>query len=507
MMVGVGVTSLAMVQDSHSGRSGSKQQANELAESAVHAMYQRIKTSMVQTNAMPTAINAQSLTFTTRNGANRDAGTMSAQVVSTDVTSATVSAADGNVATRKTYTFQIEGRGIASNGIESIVRASVTGTVDESDGTYRQVVHGQQADGNRVPFSVCPGAIMCNGAIRMTTNQGIRTYSPNNDAHVVANRGIEWNPATGSKSGHSNPNIIDIQGQFQVPGSAQYASIYDFTVGPSGLGNSNGTKNYRSPAYAADSGNPALAANTVARREYPRPYPSTTMFDGWETEWADQANKGTKYLSDVSAANMTPDVNGHKNLRTPVIINGDLVIPSGQNLRMLPTSEKPWENIVYVTGNVRNMGQLRNLGVTIVMLGKYTDSSSSEYKIDTQDGMYPNEDEVVKHANFINMNPDADAVRFSTNSSSHTGLIYAARGGIQVTGTPEFRGKLVAAGSQDLQISPSGGNSFVVHYDARSGGNRHVVGSAEDSWTITLPAGTVIRGYDCDRLEKWLTIK
>lgn len=507
MMLGLGITSLAMTQDSHSGRSATKAQANDLAESAVHLMYQKIKTQMVQSKTYPSSITSTALTYSTRNGNDRQIGTFEATVVSATITSQTVAASDNNVATRKTYVFLIEGIGTASNGVQSRIRSKFTGTVDESDGTYKQTVWGQQADGNGIPFSVCPGAIMSNAAIRFTTNQGIRTTAANNDAHVVANRGIEWNPTTGTKADVSNPNVIDIQGQFQVPGSAQYASIYDFTVGPSGLGNSSGIKNYRSPEYDANGGNPALAANTVARREYPRPYPSQQMFDEWEAEWAESASAGTNYAGSLTAGTMPPDTNGNKNLRAPVIIEGDLTVPSGDSLRLVPTSEKPWENIVYVRGNVQNLGQLKNLGVTIVMLGKYSDGPSAEYEIETDGSMYPNRNSVMQHANFMSLNADADAVRFTTNSSSDTGLIYAARGGIQVTGSPEFTGKLVAAGSQDIQISPSGGNSFVMNYDPNSGGNRRTLGSAEERWQITLAAGTVVRAFDCDRLRDWLTIK
>jgi hypothetical protein len=506
VLMGMGLSSLTVVSDAHMGRTGSKAQATDLAESGIHILYDNIQKNMRINNTFPTTLPETDLTYTSRTGTNRLSGKYAANVISSNYTEQNVAAADGNTANRKTYTFIIEGIGRAVNGVESVVRAKFIATVDEAGNNYRVTVTGPQADGNGIPFSVCPGAIMCNAAIRMRTDAGIRTYSPNNDAHIVANRGIEWNPASGTKSSVTNPNVIDIQGQYQVPGSAEYAHIYDFTVGPSGIGNT-GTKNYRSPYYAASGDNPSLDANTVARRQYPRPYPNETMFNQWQSEWSMQAAKGVNYASDLNSSSMPPDTNGWKILKAPVIIEGDLHITGGSTLRLMPMSDKPWENIVYVKGDVKNLGELKNLGVTLVFEGKYTDNSSAEYEIDAAGSMYGDDNNVMKHANLLSLNPDADAFKFKSDASTKTGLIYAAKGGIQVEGSPEFTGKLVAAGNQDIQIRPNGGDSFVVHYDPNSGGNRHVLGSAEDRWTAILPAGTVVKEYDPGRMTDWVQVK
>jgi len=506
VLMGMGLSSLTVVSDSHMSRTGSKAQATDLAESGIHILYDSIQTKMRENNTYPTTLPETELAYTTRTATSRRAGWYAANVVSATVTDERVASGDGNEAIRKTYTFVIEGIGRAHNGVESVVRAKYQAVVDEASDNYLVTVDGPQSEGNGIPFSVCPGAIMSNAAIRMTTNQGIRTYSPSNDAHIVANKGIEWNPASGSKSSFSNPNVIDIQGQYQVPGSAEYAHIYDFTVGPSGLGNGS-LKNYRSPYYAATSDNPELTANTVARRQYPRPYPSQTMFDGWQVEWTDHAQKGTNYASSLNSSSMPPDSVGNKIIKAPTYITGDLLVTGGEEIKLMPTSDKPWENIVYVKGDVKNLGQLTNLGVTLVFEGKYSDHSSSEYRTDTVGSLYTSANDVTAHANFISLNPAADAISFKTNSSSKTGLIYAARGGIQVTGSPEFTGKIVAAGDQDIQIAPEGGESFVVHYDPHCGGNRHVLGSAETSWKVTLPVGTVVKQYDAGRMTDWLQVK
>lgn len=507
MMLGLGVTSLTMTQDQNSGRSATKSQANDLAEAAVNNYYDLVRSQLRIDKTIPSGGGYKDYSVATRSHGEQVLGKFMAYSPRYTISSTTVAAAEGNVATRKTYTFTIEGRGLMSNGVESRIRAVFTGSLDESDGTYKQTVWGKQSDGNGVPFAVCPGALMSNGAIRFTSNGGIRTFATNNDGHVVANKGIEWNPSSGSKTAVTNPSVIDIQGQYQVPGSAEYAAIYDFTVGPSGLGNPSGAKNYRSPDYPAADGNPPLAANTVARRQYPRPYPSPTMFDEWEVEMRAQGDKGTKYPGDVNTSSMPGRAgDGWKIIKAPAVIDGDLKISNAEDLRLMPTSEKPWENIVYVTGDVRNLGNLKNLGVTLVILGKYQDENHSKYEIDTQESPYGTRESVLQHANFLSLNRDADAVTINSNEKMDSGLIYAARGGVRVHGSCEITGKLVAAGSQDMVINPNG-NEFTLRYEPLSGGNRHIVGSAEDHAVITLPAGTVVRQFDADRLKSWFQVK
>lgn len=294
-----------------------------------------------------------------------------------------------------------------------------------------------------------------------------------------------------------------------MPGNAEYAYIYDQTVGPSGLGNYGNVKNYRSPFFAANGSNPALDADTVARRAYPRPFPSPTMFNDWQTEWTNMGNTGTKFAATVNSSNMPGrSGDGWKVLKAPSVIDGDLLVAGGEQLRLMPTSPNPWENIVYVKGDVKNVGQLMNLGVTLVFEGKYSDAPGAEYKLDTQESPYTTIDSVMDCANLISLDPGADAIKFTTSSSSTTGLVYSARGGILIEGSnAEFTGKLCAAGDQDINIAPGGGASFVLHYNPHSGGNRNIVGSARTSWSETLPAGTILRAFDAGRLEKWVTVK
>jgi len=157
-----------------------------------------------------------------------------------------------------------------------------------------------------------------------------------------------------------------------------------------------------------------------------------------------------------------------------------------------------------VRGNVKNLGALLNLGVTIVMEGKYTDGPSSEYKVSSDGSLFANDDLVAQRAGFISTAKEKEAFRFRTNSSARTGLIYAALGGIQVEGANvEFTGSLVAGGrggDGGIDINPGGGNSFVVRYDswAVNGGSLEITEPAEVEVTYNL--GGITRGFQPTKL-------
>lgn len=518
MMVGMGMASLTTVSDVHSGRGSDKVESNLLAETAIQAMYDTIRDDMRSERAYSSSISTKTLEFNSAvTGGKKTAGTYYATVRRVMRNDTTVDMGGGSVATRENYRFLIEGTGVSYNGITSVIQAEFQAVMDRSNGVWQEYDVSANVDGvgNGIEFTVCPGAISANARVRFTTMQGFRTYSPDKDAHVVANKGFVWYPAKGSKSSLINPNIFDLEGTFQVPGSPEYSYIYDSSVGPSGLGNSNGYKNYRTPQYAADDHNAEIPANTVVRRAYPRPFPSQDMFNAWRDEWLTfTTNHGTKFTKDVNSSSMPPDPDtGKRFLRAPAVIDGDLLVTGGQELKLLPSSDKPYENIIYVKGDVKNLGLLKNLGVTLVMDGKYSDQKGSVYGLEATDSPYGDLTTVTKNANLMSFSPDADAFKFTTDSSSTVGLIYATTGGIQIEGSnAEFTGKLAAAGNSDnadMVIDPQDGASFVIHYDKYAGGPRNIVASAETvkKRVQTVAPGTIIKQFDPGKMMNWRQVK
>ncbi len=512
--VGLGVASLTGVAESNGGKSVDTAAARSLAESGVQTLYAKIRKEVREGSEAPGVLPDTMLSDPADE--QRTLGLYSSRVLSADVTTSEVNMGDGSVATRTTTVYTIEGRGRVRNA-QGRVRARFVATIDRSNGRYRDdTIVNPEGEGNGVPFSVCPGAISSNGRVLLRTDGGFRTVSTDKTGDIVANKGIVWAPYSGAKTGIRTTNLIELQGQFQVPGSAEYAHIYDQTVGPDGLGNSNGSKNYRSPRFNETPDNPALEADTVARRLHPRPYPNTDMFSGWDAEWREKTSAANNFPGSIDTANYGhTDPSGATVLTTPAYINGDLIVRAGATLKLAPHSDQPWKNVIYVNGNVKNLASLRNLGVTLVIRGKYSDGAASEYSVDPSGPRYTDEGTVMAKANMVSLNPAADAVTFTTDRPQKTGLVYATHGGIRVLGqSPDITGKLNAAGSNDaagIFIEPRNGTAATLRYDPRCGGNRHIVPSAETTTSTVrrtlVEPGTVVRPFDPGRLEGWTLLK
>ena len=193
-------------------RAAQKIQATALAEAGVQTLYDDIRTALATGGTPPTTHGMTNMSVTL-NGKTTNEGSFSASVISS------------NTVNGETEII-LEGVGTAPNGVISRVRSSLLLSAQER-----------------------MAAILSNTTIAIATNGGLRiseTVPGRNQASILANDGLSWSPPLGSKTAVTNPNIIDIQGQIMVAANPDPA--YNTTVGPSGMGNSNGTKNYRTVA-------------------------------------------------------------------------------------------------------------------------------------------------------------------------------------------------------------------------------------------------------------------
>lgn len=473
-MVTVAAVGVSTTSDNMAHRASQKAEATALAQSGVNELYDQIVRDL-QAGKNPSDLASKSMS-SAFGGDTRQLGTYSATIADT-----TFSAGPSG----KDYTFLVKGTGVAPNGTQSIVTAEFTATLSGTLGT---------GSGSRSTFSLFPGAILSNTTVDMVTNMGVRTYDASaidKEAHILGNEGIMWKPFSGTKDQYVNPNIIDVQGYAMVPDQPSTYPL-DFSKGVSGLGNPNGTKNYRTAAAHVNTPDPySVAQDEITGIGQPKPFPTIsewqTYFTTGQNTIASSAAK-TQYSTSITSANVPQRAGDQwRIIKAPAIINGDMEVTSGTQIRLMPSSNAA-ENIVYVTGNIRNYGQLLNLGVTVMVAGKYSDNSTAEYKVDNQGTTWKDLAEVYAKSALISASFSKQAITLSSNSSVKTGLMYAANGGIKVTGNLEINGILVSggvnsenlkiagigpnqAGSTDystlggkVDISPANGNSFVVHY-------------------------------------------
>ena len=498
-MVGLSMMSLTVQTDRHADRGQSKIQATLLAESGMYALYDRIREQMWANGSYPFRVDSTELRTDTRLG-QRAMGTYSARVLSASDQLADVNL-NGRNLRHTTWTFEIESIGV-SNGIESRIRGRFTATVDQGLRSITTVIHTGPAVGQ---IYYPAAAITSNGQVRMTTNQGIRTFSPDGrSGHVIGNGGLTWQPQSGSKANFQNPNILEIQGGMMTT-QASLAT----TVSANGIGNSNGTVNYRTPGFNNVPGLPNTAANTVMPMGSPLRFANETETQAWIDNWRQTTSRpnATRFTQPNLNATQVPQRPGDqwRVIETPAVIDGNLTIPAGTQLRLMPSSSNPTENIVYVRGNVQNMGQLLNLGVTVVVEGRYNDGPSGQYTLDTQGSPYATRKALLQNSAFVSINRELDAIQFNSDASVTTGAVYAARGGIQVRGNLEIRGLLAAF--RDVDIAPRNGNSFVVHYEPDAAGAGDFDPERLRQINTELVPDGIVNAFSPAPITNWVQIK
>jgi hypothetical protein len=458
-MIVVSVITLAASSNRVAERGAQKVQATALAEAAIHAHYDAIKKSLAADGTFSTSLAPTTL-YSTVSGVRLADGVYSSSVVGTPgrIDLDVLNALNIKVGLKTSYVFVLEGEGIASDGrTRSRVRASFTA----------EQIRATVATTPVSAFSA-NAAIQSNAGVQMITNGGMRTYSTtnNSNAGIIANGTVSWTPYSGSKSSFTNNNAVDIDGQIMVPGSPD--PNYAATVGASGMGNSNGSVNYKTKAVAAQNGNPAAAANTIMGLSGAKTFADEGQVTTWQQQWISSAQSGTQFTGSVSTSSAPTNLlTGEKRITAPAYINGDLNASSGQ-LYLQPNLDTSKPQVIYVKGNITNGALLYNRGVVLICEGKYsTTNSSALYGLQTQYSLFTSMTSLYKNAALVSLSKSADAIKLGSNSSAPAGLIYAAQGGMVVPGQNEIKGVLVAGGvgaNGGIVISPQNGNSFVVHY-------------------------------------------
>ena len=524
--IGVSVLTLSSSYNRSAKKTVDKWQSDALAESAANILYDQIRTQMLADLTYPFVLNENSMENVKPDGTKDIIGRYSARLVQ-DREVQTDMNEGGNRFRRYTYHFTIEGRGRATGGVESIVQVKYRAQVD------RWLVLREITTSTPPPdvFSFPAGAIVANSRVNIKTNQGLRTFAPNGlDGFVIGNEGISWTPASGSKSSYTNPNIIDIQGYYLVPDGAAYT----FTLSKDGLGNDNGSKNYRSPAAAPWGTFPGAPANSIIKLNGSVSFAPPSTVDVWTRDWqrAATAYGSNYYNGNVDSGSLVGNSNdddgddddgddddddgddddddGKKRIQCPAMINGNLRVRDGQVIEFFPASKDPRKNIVYIKGDVENKGQLINHGCTVVFEGKYTDDTDAEYKLLPDPLTFKTREDVMQKSCLLSTKQDANAFEFKTNSSAIVGNVYAAKGGIRVRGSAEFTGMLLAGGSGaagDINIEPAGGNSFVVRYDPYCANAGDIVVDAESVIDSSFVPGNIYRNYLPTKMFNWVFIK
>lgn len=480
-LIAVTTLTLGHTQHAMSERGGQKIQSAALAEAGVHALYDAIRTQNAAGGTAPTSLATTTLTSTV-NGRTVADGTYSARVVGTPTSSSPVTL--GSLL-RTTYTYTIEGTGTAPNGTVSRVRSTFEGTSTIS------VSAGASAS------AFLPnGAIQANNQVQFNFDfTGFRTNDTQNTrmASVLGNGGVVWNPP-GGKLNQWNPNVLTFAGQIMVP-SMQLA----LTQGVLGMGNANGRQNWQSQA---STDNTALA-NQITSIGTARAFPDETQVNTWKSSWLSQAQAGAWWPANRAPGNIswanTPQNDWR--IRAPAYINGDLNADQ-QQIYLEPQAGQP--NIIYVRGNLNiTNGLLYNRGVVIVVEGDVTLGNRSQrgqnaqggYEIQTQNGTQMLD--LMQKAAIVGLSASPSAIYWRTNRAGNTGLLYAARGGIDAGLNGDFGGALIAGGAGTLgniTFDSVNASSFNINYDPR------IMNRTDFQVTATASVGST---FTANRLRGW----
>jgi hypothetical protein len=503
-VMGVAVMSLSVTHNKGAKRTIDKWQSDTLAESAANILYDQIRLQMISDLSYPFVLNDTTVTVPKPDGTTDTVGTYSARLlqdreVQTDVEE------HGNKYRKFTYYYTVEGRGKAVGGVESVVRVKFRGEV------WRNLVPRFTTSGNPPPemFSFPVGAIVSNSSINVRSNGGLKVTSPNgNDAHLMAESGISWSPSSGSKSSITSSNYMDIQGYYLVPDGGAYSS----TVGTGGMGNPNGIKNYKSPSAPAQGNFPGAAANSVVKLEGDVGLADESTVNGWTAEWDTNSKKsGSNYFSSsVTSSSLPARPDGKIGIQSPAQINGSLNVANGQKIELWPSSKDPRKNIVYVKGNISNLGQLVNHGVTLVFEGKYTDDSDAKYQLEPDPLTFKTIEEVMQKSSLLSMSKANDSIQMSTNSSQTTGIVYSLKGGIRMTGNGSIRGMLLAGGTGangGVDIRPNGGGQFLINFDPYAATGGDIIVDEESVIDTNFVPGNIARNFTPTKLFNWVSVK
>lgn len=499
--VGVSIMAMTGTQTREVRNAADKWQADGLASTAANLMYEQIRQQMIADQSYPFTLAEQTQKITPPGGGEEVLGKCSARLVGTRLVETDISGKR-----KQLFYFTVEGTGVSQSGRKSVARVEFRGEI------WRHLVPKSIYSNNGAPDSIWfpTGAIVANGTVKMTTNRGVKTASTNGDAHIVGNGGLSWKPTSGSKSGVTKSDMVDCQGFFLVP----EGNAYNTTQSDAGIGNSNGTKNFKSLPAKAQGTFPGAEANSVIKLNGSAAFPDEKTVNTWAADYLNSASVAisTKYASGCSSTDLKPrGSDGQVGIQSPALITGDLNVAGGATVHLWPGSTNPKKNIVYVKGNVKNLGNIVNHGCTLIFEQTYEDAPDAQYTIQEESLTFKTKEEAVMKSALISLKKSSDAFKFHTSRSATTGLVYAMKGGIQLDGSnAQFTGMLLAGGvgaTGDIDIKPSGGAAFEVNYESYSATGGNVVMDSASLVNTSFVAGNVANAFTPTKLFSWNWIK
>lgn len=486
-VVGVSLT-LATTANKGAVRGGERFQAQLLAESGARDMYAQIRRQMNASGEYSMSLSSTEL----KNSDGQSVGTYEGKVV--EVLESTQDIDKNGARVRQTnYTFVLEGTGLTSKGMTSTVRTQFTAITE----------HGLKKIETRTKTTDVPtqiyypiAAMSSNQRINFLTSKKLTVSTKDNkSAHILANDGIVWDPKD-DREDYSD--LLNFSGQVVV-----HKSAYEFTGSTNGLGIGKDKYVFTSPAAEAKSD-----PNQLWFTEKRINFADEKAVAAWDARWrkVTTAADATIYDKSVSSATL-PGASGVKTLSAPMYIEGDLTVAAGETLKLMPTSSNPAKNFIYVSGDVKNLGALQNLGVKIVVVGKYDEDKKASYQVTETGSPFSTKQRVLQNSALLSMAKSPDAIQFKGEKDATTGLVYSLLGGIKID-APNGRtmsGAYVAGGSgNDGGITVTAKSSSVkFNFEVDATKPAELDLSSLDKIDITYEKGSTVTAFTPQRPTNW----
>lgn len=501
-MVTVVSLSLSQTTDSMVYRGTLKVQADELAESGIQVMYDQICRRMRNGSALNQTLTGYTLN-STLDGASKNLGSYEAEVVDVTHKDTVDPAGQPSGTILREYEFHLKGTGTAPNGTYSVKYATFKADIVTLADAFNDPVR---------EWTMYPAAIQSNSNVFIKADANIRTLdvsTVDKEAHIIANRGIVWMPAsTIHKGAITAPDVITVEGHIMVPDQPSNA-YYNSTRSAMGIGNYENRKNFQSAGpWVNKTSQYPVVANEVTPMGLGIPFPTQAQLNAWTTNWYNTASGHQSSVSVIARTSTSIATNGLgvKAINAPAFVESDFTVDEGDTIHLVPHSDDPAENIIYIRGNLTNRGTIINDGVTLVIQDVYSDTEEATYRLDTQFTKYNNLSEVYQKAGLISLHdPDRSArsddegsINITSDIDNQYGLVYAINGYIKVTGNLEFNGILMSGCSSipssissprvkgGIHIEPDGGQDFTINY-VREAKGFSLPGQLVDATKIVSP--------------------
>jgi hypothetical protein len=513
--VGVSLMSFSGNQALAAHSTTGKIQANILAESGIHVLYDRIRKQMLEGQTYPRQIEEAQVEARVE-GDEAPVGSYRARVIDVKSVQTDVTVNSVRKVRRTFYTFLIEGDGRSRSGSMTRYRAKFDATIDHS--YIRRGPSSLPAGGTPDMIRFPVGALVSNSTVTYRGEGGLRTLSPNgDDAHILANGGLTWETRTGDKSTVMTPDVVELDGQILVPNGPPF----ERTVGPLGLGNLNGSRNFKSPALPPSGSFPGSAPDEVQRLVDAAVFASRTDVANWKSAWftvvtsplamAGFSDADTNANGVFDSGDISPRMaDGKRVILTPARIRGNFRIEPGQSVSVLPRETNQRQNVLYVEGDIENRGEIRNLGVHIVALGRYRDTPTAKYSVDWSEGLFVTRSKALRRSSLLAMAPDAGAVTIRSREPSLLGLVYAPLGGIRVLGdSPDLAGVLVAGGAGTrggILVEPNDDGLATFRFEPSAAFDDSTTPGGGPGESTTWALEGVARPFVAGKLYDWVEI-